>query len=128
MGCNHHHLAGAGRHPDEAGSGRQATFSYSTDGTTFTPLGPAFTLGDRPNFFMGYRFAIFNHATAALGGAVTVDRFSLTTPDRFSTAARSADARCLIGLPAKTFPLDLDAAGVIVHSPRGVFSTPSLVT
>ncbi|GAB2991924.1 hypothetical protein [Saccharothrix stipae] len=30
--------------------------------------------------FMGYRFAIFNHATAALGGAVTVNRFSLTTP------------------------------------------------
>ena len=62
------------------GSARQATFSYSTDGTTFTPLGPAFTLGNRPNFFMGYRFAIFNHATAALGGAVTVNRFSLTTP------------------------------------------------
>jgi beta-xylosidase len=62
------------------GSGRQATFSYSTDGTTFTPLGPAFTLDNRPNFFMGYRFAIFNYATAALGGAVTVNRFSLTTP------------------------------------------------
>jgi hypothetical protein len=62
------------------GPGRQATFSYSTDGTTFTPLGPAFTLGDRPNFFMGHRFAIFNHATAALGGAVTVNRFSVTTP------------------------------------------------
>ena len=62
------------------GSARQATFSYSTDGTTFTPLGPAFTLDNRPNFFMGNRFAIFNHATAALGGAVTVNRFSLTTP------------------------------------------------
>ncbi|MEU4449260.1 family 43 glycosylhydrolase [Actinosynnema sp. NPDC050801] len=62
------------------GPGRQATFSYSTNGTTFTPLGPAFTLGDRPNFFMGHRFAIFNHATTALGGAVTVNRFSLTTP------------------------------------------------
>ncbi|MCY0929391.1 family 43 glycosylhydrolase [Streptomyces sp. H27-H1] len=61
-------------------SGRQATFSYSTDGTTFTPLGPAFTLDNRPNFFMGYRFAIFNYATAALGGAVAVNRFSLTTP------------------------------------------------
>jgi len=29
---------------------------------------------------MGYRFALFNHATQALGGAVTVRRFSLTTP------------------------------------------------
>jgi hypothetical protein len=62
------------------GSGRQATFSYSTDGATFQPLGPAFTLDDRPHFFMGYRFAIFNHATVALGGSVTVNRFSLTTP------------------------------------------------
>ena len=29
---------------------------------------------------MGYRFAIFNYATQALGGAVTVKRFDLTTP------------------------------------------------
>ncbi|MGY0002906.1 family 43 glycosylhydrolase [Micromonospora sp. I033] len=62
------------------GSGRQATFSYSTDGTTFTRLGPAFTLGNAWQFFMGYRFGIFNYATAALGGAVTVRRFDLTTP------------------------------------------------
>src|SRR5947209_16560684 len=26
------------------GSGRQAHFSYSTDGVTFTPFGPAFTM------------------------------------------------------------------------------------
>ena len=62
------------------GSGRQATFSYSTDGTTFTPLGPAFTLGNAWQFFMGYRFGIFNYATTSLGGAVTVRRFDLTTP------------------------------------------------
>ncbi len=29
---------------------------------------------------MGYRFGIFNYATTALGGAVTVRRFDLTTP------------------------------------------------
>ena len=29
---------------------------------------------------MGYRFAMFNYATQALGGAVTVRRFDLTTP------------------------------------------------
>jgi hypothetical protein len=29
---------------------------------------------------MGYRFGIFNYATQALGGAVTVERFDLTTP------------------------------------------------
>ncbi|CAL9437957.1 hypothetical protein SUDANB95_02171 [Actinosynnema sp. ALI-1.44] len=62
------------------GSGRQARFSYSTDGVNFTPLGSALTLNNAWQFFMGYRFAIFNHATQALGGAVTVRRFDLTTP------------------------------------------------
>jgi beta-xylosidase len=62
------------------GSGRQARFSYSTDGATFTSLGPAFMLNNAWQFFMGYRFGIFNYATRALGGAVTVKRFDLTTP------------------------------------------------
>jgi beta-xylosidase len=62
------------------GSGRQARFSYSTDGVTFIQLGPAFTLNNAWQFFMGYRFGIFNYATQALGGAVTVERFDLTTP------------------------------------------------
>jgi beta-xylosidase len=62
------------------GSGRQATFSYSTDGVTFTRLGPAFTLNNAWQFFMGYRYGIFNYATQGLGGAVTVRRFDLTTP------------------------------------------------
>jgi hypothetical protein len=29
-------------------------------------------------FFMGHRFGIFNYATQALGGTVTVRRFDLT--------------------------------------------------
>ena len=62
------------------GSGRAATFSYSTDGSTFVPLGPAFVLNNAWEFFMGYRFGIFNYATQALGGAVTVRSFDLTTP------------------------------------------------
>ncbi|MEV0388711.1 glycoside hydrolase 43 family protein [Nonomuraea sp. NPDC050643] len=62
------------------GSGRQARFSYSTDGSTFLSLGPAFTLNNAWQFFMGYRFGIFNYATQSLGGAVTVRRFDLTTP------------------------------------------------
>ncbi|MBF9133769.1 family 43 glycosylhydrolase [Plantactinospora sp. S1510] len=62
------------------GSGRQARFSYSTDGVNFTNLGPGFTLNNAWQFFMGYRFGIFNYATAALGGSVTVSRFDLTTP------------------------------------------------
>ncbi|MBL7253517.1 family 43 glycosylhydrolase [Paractinoplanes lichenicola] len=62
------------------GSGRTATFSYSTDGTTFTNLGPAFTLNNDWQFFMGYRFGLFNHATRALGGSVTVNQFGVSTP------------------------------------------------
>jgi beta-xylosidase len=62
------------------GSGRQARFSYSTDGTNFVGLGPPFTLNNAWQFFMGYRFGIFNYATQSLGGAVTVRRFDLTTP------------------------------------------------
>ncbi|MET8254880.1 family 43 glycosylhydrolase [Micromonospora sp. NPDC005197] len=62
------------------GSGRLARFSYSTDGVNFTSFGNALTLANNWQFFMGYRFAIFNHATQALGGAVTVRRFDLTTP------------------------------------------------
>jgi beta-xylosidase len=62
------------------GSGRQATFSYSTDGSNFTPLGPAFTLNNAWQFYPGYRYAMFNYATQALGGAVTVKRFEMTAP------------------------------------------------
>jgi beta-xylosidase len=62
------------------GSGRQARFSYSTDGVTFIALGPAFTLNNAWQFFMGYRYAIFNYATRTLGGAVTVRKFDMTTP------------------------------------------------
>jgi beta-xylosidase len=62
------------------GSGRQARFSYSTDGTNFTSLGSAFTMDNSWQFFMGYRFAVFNYATQSLGGSVGVSRFDLTTP------------------------------------------------
>lgn len=62
------------------GTGRQARFSYSTDGVNFVSLGPAFTLNNEWQFFMGYRFGIFNYATQALGGSVTVRRFELSTP------------------------------------------------
>ncbi|MEW2121974.1 glycoside hydrolase 43 family protein [Streptomyces sp. NPDC005474] len=62
------------------GAARSAVFSYSTDGVTFTRLGPAFSLGNDWRFFMGYRFALFNHATQALGGAVRILRFELSTP------------------------------------------------
>lgn len=62
------------------GAGRQARFSYSTNGVNFTQLGPGFTLNNAWQFFMGYRYGIFNYATQSLGGTVSVSRFELTTP------------------------------------------------
>ncbi|NUR71488.1 MAG: family 43 glycosylhydrolase [Hamadaea sp.] len=62
------------------GSGRQARFAYSTDGVTFQSLGTGFTLNNAWQFFMGYRYGVFNYATQALGGAVTVERLDITTP------------------------------------------------
>ncbi|MCX5251634.1 hypothetical protein OG895_41855 [Streptomyces sp. NBC_00201] len=62
------------------GASRPGTFSHSTDGTNFTRLGPAFTMGNTWQFFMGYRFALTNYATQTLGGSVGIARFALTTP------------------------------------------------
>ena len=62
------------------GTGRLGRFSYSTDGVTFTPLGSGFAMNNAWQFFMGYRFGIFNYATQSLGGAVTVRQFQLATP------------------------------------------------
>ena len=52
------------------GASRKGRFAYSTDGVTFLPIGTGFTLNNAWQFFMGYRFAVFNYATTALGGAV----------------------------------------------------------
>ncbi|KAK7463879.1 hypothetical protein VKT23_005814 [Stygiomarasmius scandens] len=52
-----------------------ATFSYSTDGSTFTDFGNTLDLNRNWEFFMGYRFGIFSFATVALGGSVTVKSF-----------------------------------------------------
>ncbi|KAH9883488.1 family 43 glycosyl hydrolase [Xylariomycetidae sp. FL2044] len=60
------------------GSGRTGTFSYSTDGSSFTTLGPAFTLTNDWHYFIGYRWGIFNYATKALGGSVKVASFTQT--------------------------------------------------
>ena len=62
------------------GASRKGRFAYSTDGVTFLPIGTGFTLNNAWQFFMGYRFAVFNYATTALGGAVDVEAFELTGP------------------------------------------------
>jgi len=62
------------------GAGRQGKFSYSTDGVTFTSIGPAYTLSTDWQFYPGYRYGIFNFATSALGGSILVKNFQLTVP------------------------------------------------
>ncbi|KAF4303180.1 Glycoside hydrolase family 43 [Botryosphaeria dothidea] len=56
---------------------KQGVFSYSTDGTTFTTLGSSFTMITAWQYFIGYRFGIFNFATQALGGSVLVESFEM---------------------------------------------------
>lgn len=58
----------------------RGTFSRNIDGITFTCLGPDFFTGSNWRLFTGYRFALFNHATPALGGSVRLTRFELSTP------------------------------------------------
>jgi beta-xylosidase len=56
---------------------RTTTFWYSTDGSTWSQLGSAFPMTNTWQFFTGYRFAVFNFATKALGGQVTVKSFAM---------------------------------------------------
>lgn len=56
---------------------RTATFWYSTDGSKFTQLGSDFTLSTTWQFFTGYRYGVFNHATKALGGQITAKSFTM---------------------------------------------------
>lgn len=59
----------AGRNP--------AIFEWSTDGESWSQLGETYNLHNRWQFFMAFRFAIFNFATEALGGEALVKEFSL---------------------------------------------------
>ncbi|KAF2235684.1 hypothetical protein EV356DRAFT_116923 [Viridothelium virens] len=57
-------------------SNKQASFAYSVDGTTFEALGKSFTMNTGYQYFTGYRYGIFNFATEALGGSVSLLSFS----------------------------------------------------
>jgi hypothetical protein len=61
------------------GSGKEAGFYYSTDGQSFKKLG-SLVLGNSWEFFPGYRYAIFNFATKALGGSVQISSFTVDAP------------------------------------------------
>ncbi|PHH49198.1 putative beta-xylosidase [Ceratocystis fimbriata CBS 114723] len=52
---------------------RPATFWYSTNGIDFTQFGNTYLLSHKWQFFMAYRFAVFNYATVELGGKIVVE-------------------------------------------------------
>lgn len=56
---------------------QQGSFQYSTDGTTFTNLGNNVTIVNDKVFFMGWRYGVFNYASKARGGAVTLRSFTI---------------------------------------------------
>jgi beta-xylosidase len=59
--------------------GATARFSYSTNGTDFTSLGNTLSMTKDWQYFLGYRFGIFNYATSSLGGSVKVASFKVST-------------------------------------------------
>ena len=59
------------------GAGRQAHFFYSTNRGVFHEIGKPLVLNEGWLFFMGYRSAIFNYATGALGGEVVASHFGI---------------------------------------------------
>lgn len=58
----------------------RARFSYSLDGTSWTPIGSELKMTYTLPHFMGYRFALFNFATKTAGGSVDFDYFRFTEP------------------------------------------------
>ncbi|KAF9269374.1 glycosyl hydrolase/xylanase [Marasmius fiardii PR-910] len=63
------------------GGSNLASFSFSTDEKTFTNLGNTLKMNTDWTYFMGYRWAIFNFATKATGGSVTVKAFNMAIGD-----------------------------------------------
>ena len=59
------------------GNSNAATLEWSTDGESFEQLGPEFAIHNRWEFFMAFRFAVFNFATQSLGGSVLLKEFEL---------------------------------------------------
>jgi beta-xylosidase len=59
----------------------KATFSYSTNGTTFPPLGGEFTMVFQLRTFQGVRYSLFHYNTGgAPGGYADFDNFTVDEP------------------------------------------------
>ncbi len=58
-----------------------ATFSYSTDGKTYHPLGPPFHMAFQLKTFQGVRYSLFAYTlSGAAGGYADVDAFQVDQP------------------------------------------------
>ena len=69
----------------------QATFSYSLDGETWTPIGDTLQMRYTLVHFMGYRFGLFVYATKQPGGWADFDYFrleGLEQSDRFGSRSQ----------------------------------------
>jgi len=55
----------------------KATFFYSLDSTTWKPIGSTLQMSYTLGMFMGYRFALFDFATATAGGYADFDWFKI---------------------------------------------------
>jgi len=56
---------------------KKATFEYSSDNKTFTPLGNELAMKFNLSIFTGNKFCLFNYATKDLGGYVDFDWFRM---------------------------------------------------
>lgn len=54
-----------------------AEFAYSTDGSTFSSIGSSYELSTAWEFYLGYRYGIFNYATQSQGGSVVLNSFAM---------------------------------------------------
>lgn len=54
-----------------------AQFAYSTDGNIFNSIGSPYQLNNTWEFFMGYRYGIFNYATQSQGGNIVLNSFTI---------------------------------------------------
>jgi beta-xylosidase len=55
-----------------------ASFFYSLDGKTWTPIGTSLKMAYTIPHFMGYRFGLFNYATKMVGGYADFDYFKIS--------------------------------------------------
>lgn len=65
---------------------QQASFAYSSDGQTFTPLGSSWTMDYQVQVYVGFRFGLFIFNTAgSLQGSTSFDYMRVSIAPRTSS-------------------------------------------